>query len=129
MPVVLAEKASDLLGKHPAGSGLLEGGRNSLLESAQEATLTSVSMAGLARQSNRLAKTRRTPPYNEVFTSADAKAMELRISRPLWISSFFELRSAISGGVHGETWLSSPGNISILRQNWRLQDCWPHKVA
>ena len=31
-----------LLGKHPAGYGLLEGGRNSLLESAQEATLMSV---------------------------------------------------------------------------------------
>jgi hypothetical protein len=37
-PVDLAPKASDLLGKHPAGNGLLKGGRNSLLESAQKAT-------------------------------------------------------------------------------------------
>jgi hypothetical protein len=43
-----------LLGKHPAGNGLLEGGRNSLLESAQEATLMSVTTAGLPRQLNRL---------------------------------------------------------------------------
>jgi len=89
MPVVLAEKASDLLGKHPAGSGLLEGGRNSLLESAQEATLTSVSMAGLARQSNRLAKIRSRPPRNAVFTRTGAKAIELRNSCPVWIYSFF----------------------------------------
>ena len=38
----LAWKAICLLGKHPAGNGWLEGGRSLLLESAQEATLTSV---------------------------------------------------------------------------------------
>jgi hypothetical protein len=38
----LAWKEFRLLGKHPAGNGMLEGGRNSLLESAQEATLMSV---------------------------------------------------------------------------------------
>ena len=38
-------KTTGLLGKHPAGGGCLEGGRNSLLESAQEATLTSVATA------------------------------------------------------------------------------------
>ena len=34
---------------------MLEGGRNSLLESAQEATLTSVATAAFPRQYNRLA--------------------------------------------------------------------------
>jgi hypothetical protein len=39
----LAQKISTgLLEKQPAGYGLLEGGRNSLLEFAQEATLMSV---------------------------------------------------------------------------------------
>jgi len=38
-PVKLAWKATGLLGEHPAGIRLLEGGRNLLLESAQEATL------------------------------------------------------------------------------------------
>jgi len=37
-----AVKSTGLLEKQPAGYGLLEGGRNSLLESAQEATLMSV---------------------------------------------------------------------------------------
>ena len=37
-PVDLAWLVFDLLGKHPAGNGLLKGGRNSLLESAQKAT-------------------------------------------------------------------------------------------
>jgi hypothetical protein len=32
--------------KEPAGNGLLDGGRNSLLESAQEATIISLSMRG-----------------------------------------------------------------------------------
>jgi len=41
-PIKLAWKANCLLGKHPAGNGWLEGGRSSLLESAQEATLSSV---------------------------------------------------------------------------------------
>jgi hypothetical protein len=52
----LAWKASGLLGKRTAGGGLLEGGRNSLLESAQEATLTSVATAAFPRQCNRLAE-------------------------------------------------------------------------
>jgi hypothetical protein len=39
-----------LLGKNPAGNGLLEGGRNSLLESAQEATLSSVAISAIQRQ-------------------------------------------------------------------------------
>jgi hypothetical protein len=38
------------VGKHPAGNALLEGGRNSPLEFAQQATLTSVATSGLARQ-------------------------------------------------------------------------------
>jgi hypothetical protein len=38
---------------------MLEGGRNSLLESAQGATLTSVATAGLPRQCNRFATTAR----------------------------------------------------------------------
>jgi hypothetical protein len=38
-----AEKLLVSQEKHPAGHGLLESGRNSLLEFAQEATLTSVS--------------------------------------------------------------------------------------
>jgi hypothetical protein len=42
------------LGSTRQASGLLEGGRNSLLESAQEATLTSVPTRGLPRQCNRL---------------------------------------------------------------------------
>jgi hypothetical protein len=55
--VKLALKGAGLLGEHPAGSGLLEGGRNSLLESAQEATLTSVPTSAFSRQSNGLSKT------------------------------------------------------------------------
>jgi hypothetical protein len=38
-----SEKPEFLLGQYPAGYGLLGGGRNLLLESAQEATLMSVS--------------------------------------------------------------------------------------
>jgi hypothetical protein len=51
-PDDLAWRAFDLLGKHPAGNGLLKGGRNSLLESAQEATLMSVTTSALPRQCN-----------------------------------------------------------------------------
>jgi ATP adenylyltransferase len=39
-----------LLGKSPAGGGIRFGGRNSLRESAQEATLSSLSIAGTASQ-------------------------------------------------------------------------------
>ena len=39
VPAVLASKATRLLGKHQAGNGWLEGGRSSLRESAQRATL------------------------------------------------------------------------------------------
>lgn len=40
--VELGRKTGFLLGQYPAAYGLLGGGRNSLLESAQEATLMSV---------------------------------------------------------------------------------------
>jgi hypothetical protein len=50
-------EGSDLLGKHPAGNGSLDGGRNSLLESAQEATLISVATATFSRQCNILPQT------------------------------------------------------------------------
>jgi hypothetical protein len=56
------------LGLHPAGNGLLEGGRNSLLESAQQATLTSVATSAFPRQSNSLARTCRLPHCNRKFT-------------------------------------------------------------
>jgi hypothetical protein len=45
----------------PAGYGLLEGGRNSLLESAQEATLMSVPTPALAGQSNTSVKMPQIP--------------------------------------------------------------------
>ena len=48
-------EATRLLGKHQAGNGWLEGGRSSLLESAQEATLLSVAMVCFPRQCNTLA--------------------------------------------------------------------------
>jgi hypothetical protein len=41
--LIWAGKTEFLLGQYPAAYGLLGGGRNSLLESAQEATLMSVS--------------------------------------------------------------------------------------
>ena len=50
-------KWTGLLGKHPAGNGSLDGGRNSLLESAQEATLISVATVTFSRQCNRLPQT------------------------------------------------------------------------
>jgi len=56
------------LGLHPAGNGLLEGGRNSLLESAQQATLTSVATYTFPRQSNSLARTCIAPRCNRKFT-------------------------------------------------------------
>jgi hypothetical protein len=46
------------IGKHPAGNALLEGGRNSLLEFAQQATLSSVATSGFARQRNGVAGSR-----------------------------------------------------------------------
>ncbi|MGA2890025.1 MAG: hypothetical protein ABSE51_18420 [Terracidiphilus sp.] len=52
----LALMAIGLLGKHPAGYGLLEGDRNSLLESAQEATPISVATVGFSRQCNKMAE-------------------------------------------------------------------------
>jgi hypothetical protein len=52
----LASNGPDLLGKHPAGNGWLGGGRNSLLESAQEATLTSVASRASPSQRNGQAK-------------------------------------------------------------------------
>jgi hypothetical protein len=56
-PIRLAWKASGLLGIHPAGISLLEGGRNSLLESAQQATPISVATSAFPRQCNKLAET------------------------------------------------------------------------
>jgi hypothetical protein len=52
----LESYATGLLGKHPAGIGLLEGGRNSLLESAQQATLMSVPTSSFHRQLNSLGR-------------------------------------------------------------------------
>jgi len=52
----------------PTGNGLLEGGRNSLLESAQQATLTSVATSAFPRQSNSLARTSMAPHCNRKFT-------------------------------------------------------------
>jgi hypothetical protein len=40
--------------KYPARNGLLDGGRNSLLKSAQEATFKSVAISGLQRQSKEM---------------------------------------------------------------------------
>ena len=56
------------LGLHPAGNGLLEGGRNSLLESAQQATLTSVAILAFPRQCNSLAGNCLTLHCNVKFT-------------------------------------------------------------
>jgi hypothetical protein len=53
-PAGLADKAPYLLGKHPAGNGLLEGDRNSLWEYAQGATLSSVAISTFLRQCNGL---------------------------------------------------------------------------
>jgi hypothetical protein len=61
-------KRSGLLGKHPAGDGVLEGGRSSLLESAQQATLSSVATLAFPRQLNELA----VPHCNRIFTLAKA---------------------------------------------------------
>jgi len=47
---------------------MLEGGRNSLLESAQEATLTSVATSAFPRQSNGLAVSRTMRDCNRIFT-------------------------------------------------------------
>jgi hypothetical protein len=75
-PIELASKGTDLLGKHPAGNGLLEGGRNLLLESAQEATLMSVTTLGLPRQLNRL------PPRPSVhfFALDGGQSMDLGVN-------------------------------------------------
>jgi hypothetical protein len=47
-----SQKRPISLGKHPAAAAWLEGGRNSLLKSAQEATLTSVATSASQGQSN-----------------------------------------------------------------------------
>ena len=77
-PVKLALKGSGLLGKHPAGSGWLESGRNSLLESAQEATLTSVPTSAFPRQCSEFAKAALRSGLTSCFTCGAAEAMELR---------------------------------------------------
>jgi hypothetical protein len=48
----LAQDPTRLLGKHQARNGWLEGGRSSLLESAQGATPTSVATSCFQRQRN-----------------------------------------------------------------------------
>jgi hypothetical protein len=78
-----------LLGKHPAGNGLLEGGCNSLLESAQEATLTSVTTPAFPRQSNSLAIPRRYPHCNRKFTLGAMQTNGLRAN-----TRFFARRQA-----------------------------------
>src|SRR5580692_6766593 len=49
---------SSPLGKHPAGNRWLEGGRSSLLKSAQRATLLSIAVLSFASQCNGLDKSR-----------------------------------------------------------------------
>jgi hypothetical protein len=49
------ENAHIFLGMHPASNGELEGGRNPLLESAQQVTLPSVATAAFSRQSSKTA--------------------------------------------------------------------------
>jgi hypothetical protein len=63
-PVALACEATDLPGRHPAGNGLLEGGRNLLREYAQQVTLLSIAILAFPRQSNTLA----VPHCNRIFT-------------------------------------------------------------
>jgi hypothetical protein len=57
-PAELAWKATRLLGKHQAHIGWLDGGRSPRLESAQEATLSSVATPAFQRQCNSLASGR-----------------------------------------------------------------------
>jgi hypothetical protein len=64
-----------LLGKHQAGNGLLEGGRNSLLESAQEATLTSVATAAFSRQCKSLPRSAWAAHFSRLCAP---KTMDLR---------------------------------------------------
>lgn len=54
-------------GKHQARNGWREGGRSSLLESAQGATLLSVAMPAFQRQSNSLAKPHCEKNYHRKF--------------------------------------------------------------
>jgi len=67
-PVALDPKTAGFLGKCPAGNGLLGGGRNSLLKSAQEATQMSVATAGFKRQCNKLGITGQCAECNRKFT-------------------------------------------------------------
>jgi hypothetical protein len=68
--LVAGSKSADLLGKHLAGNGWLGGGRNSLLESAQEATLSSVAFLAFQRQSNSLTPQARSPCCMREFSFA-----------------------------------------------------------
>jgi len=70
--------ASGLHGKHPAGNGLLEGGRNSLLESAQGATLISVATAALPVNATDCTSVLQT----QFFRPGCAKNVELRSISP-----------------------------------------------
>jgi hypothetical protein len=59
--------STGLRGKHPAGNCMLEGGRNSLLESAQQGTLLSVAISAFPRQSNGLPPMRCNYDCNRKF--------------------------------------------------------------
>jgi hypothetical protein len=67
-PVAGVKKRLVFLEKHPADNDLLEGGRNLLLESAQEATLTSVAIPAFKRQCNCMVIPLLIPHCKRTFT-------------------------------------------------------------
>jgi len=85
--VALAEQATGLLGKHPAGNSLLEGGRSLLREYAQKATLTSLATMAFPRQCNGLGRRQLEADCNWIFTLEEWIAMGLRAEargRAIW---------------------------------------------
>jgi hypothetical protein len=77
-------KSTGLPEKQPAGYGVLEGGRNSLLEFAQEATLTSVPTSAIGGQSNDSAKRTITCALATEFT-------RLKLQPLLWLEGQYPL--------------------------------------
>jgi hypothetical protein len=63
-PIQLAYEENGRIGRHPAGNSLLEGGRDSLRENAQGATLISIATRAFLRQSNSLGMR----DFNRIFT-------------------------------------------------------------
>jgi hypothetical protein len=86
------------LGIHPAGNGWLRGGRNSLLESAQEATLSSVATSAFPRQSNSLAVPHCNEDCNLTFMFVEPKL--IAFCPPTW----------------GQTAAASPEKDAYVRQ-------------